>query len=153
MRTCDTCGKELTITQKHRNCPKCRGDAKRHPCKKCEKLVRGGSVHCTGCLGEIRKGSDNAHWKDGKTHHKKGYVLIRSYGHPRQSNHYVFEHIIVMEKHLGRFLMDGENVHHRNGVKDDNRLENLELWVKPQPSGVRVEDAISWAKEILKRYC
>lgn len=40
----------------------------------------------------------------------------------------------------------------RNGVRDDNRPENLELWVKPQPSGVRVADAVAWAWEILARY-
>jgi hypothetical protein len=106
---------------------------------------------CTLCV--TRAGSSNANWKGGRTTHRKGYVLVLMRDHPRATkNGYTFEHILVLESVLGRLLEPGETVHHLNGVKDDNRPENLELWTRPQPSGIRVSDAIAWAHEILRRY-
>jgi late competence protein required for DNA uptake (superfamily II DNA/RNA helicase) len=70
-------------------------------------------------------------WKGGR-YKKGGYIVVRCEGHPRaeKRGHYVKEHILVMEKHLGRYLKENEIVHHKNGIKDDNRLENLELMTK-----------------------
>lgn len=65
---------------------------------------------------------------------------------------YIFQHIVIMEEYLGRKLLPHENVHHLNGVRDDNRIDNLELWSTHQPSGQRVVDKIRWAKEILALY-
>jgi hypothetical protein len=81
----------------------------------------------------------------------RGYV-IRSHSYPGQGRRLQFQHRAVMEEMLGRRLIDNENVHHINGVRHDNRPENLELWNTSQPAGQRVEDKANWAEEILRLY-
>lgn len=57
-----------------------------------------------------------------------------------------------MEEYLGRSLSAHETVHHKNGMRNDNRLENLEIWDTRHPKGQRVDDKVEWAIEILREY-
>jgi hypothetical protein len=106
---------------------------------------------CTKCDRVYGEGSRN--WKGGRYEDKDGYVQVRNPSHPRAwGSGYVYEHTMVMEEHLHRYLLPGETIHHINGVKNDNRLENLELWSAYHPSGQRVKDLVRWAKDLLARY-
>lgn len=112
--------------------------------------------YCSSCLYKTRVNNSSYRWKGGD-----GYVYLpveilnvdeRTLIDPKFSKRHVFEHRLVMAKHLGRNLKVGENVHHKNGIRDDNRIENLELWTTSQPSGQRVSDKIEWCRRFLKEY-
>lgn len=83
-----------------------------------------------------------------------GYVLVKRPDSPiaQPSTGYVFEHRLVMSEHLERPLFTHETPHHKNGVRDDNSLDNLELWSVSQPAGQRVQDKIDWAIAFLSEY-
>jgi hypothetical protein len=93
---------------------------------------------------------------------RHGYVIAYVPDHPEikrrlavnpngyaASNKTVYEHRIIMEKMLGRWLLPGENIHHRDGNRSNNAPDNLELWVRPQPSGISVHDSIA---QMVDRY-
>jgi len=63
-----------------------------------------------------------------------------------------YEHTFIMSEHLGIPIRKGESIHHKNGIRDDNRLENLELWHVGQPAGQRVEDKLKWALDFIEEY-
>lgn len=149
MRRCVKCRKYFSPSSRHVDCPSCRAKFYRRPCPNCGKLIDRKSKICKSCFYKSKQ------YPISKKKHKNknGYIYVYFKNHPySDKTGRVFEHRIVMEKKLGRYLFPFENIHHRNGVKSDNRLTNLELWTKPQPIGVRVKDVVKWAQDILKLY-
>lgn len=127
------CGNKLSARHV-KQCIKCRLAPSIKFCKGCGKrLHRAIRKWCKKCyLKELSKrkqdGSSNKMWKGGKTKHSKGYIYIKKRDHPFcDKQGYIFEHRLIIEKEIGRYLQPDEIVHHINGIKDDNRIENLKI--------------------------
>ncbi len=108
----------------------------KHPCAGCGKLVYRVSTRCGSCASKQNRswlkvkyavGADHRNWKGGRFKQKNGYIFVKAYGHPRATNKggYVFEHILVWEQAHKRSVPEGHVIHHLNGIKDDNRIDNL----------------------------
>lgn len=102
--------------------------------------------YCNSCDTTLRrigiKGSLHPSWKGGRIIGTRGYVRVAVSNYP-SGKRYILEHRLVMESIMGRYLAPWERVHHRNGITDDNRPENLELWTtnyRKDPYGVRYSD-------------
>lgn len=96
---------------------------------------------------ELASGPHNARINAG------GYVDVYVPEHPyARSNRVLGHHRLVMEDRLGRYLGADEMVHHKNGDRQDNSIENLELCTRYQPPGQRVEDQVAHARRVLAKY-
>jgi len=117
-KICQECGKEYECRPDHIN--------RSHFCScRCNALNHRNTVLQRKTY---TSGINHPMWKGGKTINSQGYVLVLLRKHPNcESNGYFREHRLVMEKHLGRYLLKSEDVHHINGIRTDNRIENLEL--------------------------
>lgn len=134
--------------------------------------TRGFTGKCNLCFSKsdrpYMRGHRNPRWIGWKIRkNRQGYILLNTHflskedkslcddmtkNNTKFRRNQIFEHKFILAKHLNRPLLKHETVHHKNGIRDDNSIENLELWSTSQPSGQRVSDKIDWCKQFLKDY-
>ena len=120
-------------------------------CLSCGIIFRKVRKASTYCSNECKNfGAAHWNWRDGRQVTSDGYV--RCWTGPGRDAARPLEHRMVMESVLGRPLLGDETVHHLNGIRDDNRPENLQLWSSRHPSGQSIEDKIVWAVQLLELY-
>lgn len=135
-------------------CKECIKLKRRQPCPNCNEFKNDKRAKlCKKCSIKALRGSKHPCWKGGKIKDTQGYTRIYTPKDPRANcGRYLKEHTIVMEKFLGRQLTKYETIHHKNGNRTDNRIENLELWDKSHPYGQRVEDKLKWAVDYIQQH-
>lgn len=141
MARCKACHRRRLAERNGSRCVDCGGRVSHANVKRCQP-----------CRSLAKRGEGSPHWKGGRIV-RNGYIWLSGYhGHPNASSGHIAEHVLVMAEKLGRPLRRGESVHHKNGIRDDNRPGNLELWSVSQPAGARVEDKLTWAREFILMY-
>lgn len=128
--TCSDCGQTRNIRfQKQRRSDRCRH---------CNAVRNGrlGGLHI-----KLPREERERRVRLGRQLTSRGYVLVKRPDHPNaRKDGYILEHRVMLEEKIGRLLLPSEQVHHINAIRDDNRQENLELWVISQPAGRRATD-------------
>lgn len=152
------------LCPKHLRRQETHGDARREPyAPRCQVEDCGLAIRSAGAdlcekhySRQRRTGTTEPRQPAMRCRNSHGYVLVKAADHPNANTKgWIFEHRLNLSRHLGRPLREGETVHHKNGVRDDNRIENLELWVgagRTHRHGVRVSDLVKDALAILDEY-